>query len=110
MHKSTFIDKESVMFAKNITLALASTAVTLLLILSPAVSFAGPAEDTALAKKVTEALGPYKSDIVVRALNGAVTLSGTMEPGSGKGDVMQRASNVPGVKKIVDEIVTPAGK
>ncbi len=92
------------MFTKFFTPILASTTLACILTLAPAVSYAGPAADAALAQRVTDALGPYRSDVVVRAHDGTVSLSGNMETATGQSDILQRAARVPGVKHVENGI------
>ncbi len=92
------------MFKRLTTFAGASTALALLLALSPAVASASSTTDARITKEVTAALGPYKSDFFVRTVNGVVTISGLIESQQEKQEVLDSASNVPGVQQILSEI------
>ncbi len=83
--------------------------VMLMLVSSPVPASAASSSDLSLTREVTAAMGPYKSDVAVRARNGVVSLSGMISSCQEKQDMLLRAGMVPGVSSIVDDLNVPTG-
>ncbi len=86
--------------SKKFSAFVLAAALALPLSLPHAASAASTVDDEALARQVTEAIGPFKSDVTIRVHDGAVTLSVLVSTTEERDFILERVGLLPDVTAL----------
>ena len=96
------------MATKTTTLALGSLAVMgLLTFATPTIAMAGDAD---VIRDVQRALEPVSDRIIVRAHDGTVYLTGTVNTPVARREAVRRAESAPGVTNVIESLESITGE